>query len=101
VELLTHASLAPRPLASLAPPTPHAHSQSQMRTTADMYFAPPVGFSADKATLFWAPCYAPSRGMPCVAKRSNDSGVTWAYMDVNSEGGKVFNIASLPPNNKR
>ena len=37
-------------------------------------FAPPVGFSSDGQTLFFVPCWDPSRGMPCVAKRSTDSG---------------------------
>jgi hypothetical protein len=33
----------------------------QMRMTNDMGFAPTVGFSADGVTLFFAPCWDPSR----------------------------------------
>lgn len=36
-----------------------------------------------------------------MAKRSTDAGVTWNYMDINAAGSTVFNVPSLPPNNKR
>jgi hypothetical protein len=73
----------------------------QVKMTNDMPWAPPVGFSADGATLFFAPCWDPSKNMPCVAKRSTDGGLTWSYMDVNAGGAKVFNKDGMPPNNKR
>lgn len=69
--------------------------------SSEMPFVGPVGFSSDGATLYYAPCYSPAKGMPCVAKRSSDGGLTWSFMDVNANGSKVFNMASLPPNNKR
>ena len=72
-----------------------------MWMTSDLPFAPPVGFSSDGKTLFYAPCWDPSRNMPCVAKRSTDAGVTWAARDINSGGETVFGQSSLPPNNKR
>lgn len=69
--------------------------------TNDLPFAPPVGFSADGQTVYFAPCWAPADGMPCVSKRSVDGGVTWSAIDINSGGKTVFNIAGLPPNNQR
>lgn len=73
----------------------------QMKMTTDMPWAPPVGSSADGQTLYFAPCWDPSRNMPCVAKRSTDGGITWSYMDVNAQGATVFNSKSMPWNNKR
>lgn len=48
----------------------------QMRMTSDLGFTPPVGFSADGQTLYFAPCWDTSKGMPCVTKRSTDGGLT-------------------------
>lgn len=39
----------------------------QIRMTTDMGFAPTVGFSADGTTLFFAPCWDPSKKMPSVS----------------------------------
>lgn len=69
--------------------------------TTDMPFASPVGFSSDGATLYFAPCWGPGSGEPCVAKRSTDGGITWSPMNVNAGGAAVFNQKALPPNNQR
>ena len=75
--------------------------QEQIRMSGDLPFAPPVGFSADGTTLFFAPCWGADKNQPCVAKRSTDGGVTWNFMDVNSEGDTVFGNPKLPANQKR
>lgn len=41
----------------------------QIRMTTDMGFAPTVGFSSDGATLFFAPCWDPSKSEPHRAMR--------------------------------
>lgn len=73
----------------------------QMRMTSDLEFVPPVGFSSDAQTLYFAPCADPSWEEPCVAKRSTDAGRTWAPMDINSGGRRVWDQPELPPDNTR
>jgi hypothetical protein len=75
--------------------------QDQLRMTSDLPFAPPVGFGADGKTLFFAPCWGADKNQPCVAKRSSDAGVTWEFMDVNSNNDTVFDNPTMPPNNQR